>query len=90
VSWRRPAPACSCPLILLSAWLFARYERRLVYPFLRRLAASPILFFRGWLGLLEEPMLVFVVAAMIGVSPALDQVRRRRLLLYQLQPLARQ
>jgi hypothetical protein len=31
------------------------------------LATGPILFF-GWLSLLKKPMLVLVVAAMIGVS----------------------
>jgi hypothetical protein len=59
---------CSCLVVLLGGWLFARYERGLTWFFLLLLAASPIVFYFGRLAILEEPMLVFVLAAMIAAS----------------------
>ena len=46
----------------------ARYEPVLVLPAAILIASSPIMFFFGRLALLETPMLVFVLLAMLTVA----------------------
>jgi hypothetical protein len=59
---------CSCLVVLLAGLLMARYEPVLVLPAAILIASSPIMFFFGRLALLETPMLVFVLLAMLTVA----------------------
>jgi 4-amino-4-deoxy-L-arabinose transferase-like glycosyltransferase len=59
---------CSCLVVLLAGLLMQRYEPDLALPAALLVATSPIMFFFGRLALLETPMLVFVLLAMLTVS----------------------
>jgi 4-amino-4-deoxy-L-arabinose transferase-like glycosyltransferase len=58
----------SCLVVLLAGLLMRRYEPDLALPAALLVAASPIMFFFGRLALLETPMLVFVLLAMLTVA----------------------
>ena len=68
VAARELSIICSCLVVLLAGLLMARYEPVLALPAAILVASSPIMFFFGRLALLETPMLVFVLLAMLTVA----------------------